>query len=143
MPFCFLFSQQDHPNAQTASGENDEEGEVSRNVQLSAQAQGAKAPTLPTPAKEADAAAASLIEAAMIQPVLFCEHGQMYRIQEDDAIGPLSPSSELFSIDRYRYCRSWGSFPYRNYIHGLPHEEEAATVTIVPAKMSPPQVVVR
>ena len=44
-----------------AGDKKDKEGEVSHNVQLSAPAQSAEVPILPTPSKETDAAAASVI----------------------------------------------------------------------------------
>ena len=72
MLFHILFLQQEHRNAVTiefatkvamlAGDKKDKEGEVSHNVQLSAPAQSAKVPILPTPSKETDAAAASVIE---------------------------------------------------------------------------------
>jgi len=90
--------------AMLAGDKKDKEGEVSHNVQLSAPAQSAKVPILPTPSKETDAAAASVIEPVQSvsveeHPVLNGEPDQTDNIQEDHVVDPPASYSVPASVE--------------------------------------------
>lgn len=140
-----------------AGDKKDKEGEVSHNIQLSAQAQSAKGPILPTPSKETDAAAASIIEPAQSvsmeeHPVLNGEPDQTNDIQEDHVVDPPAPYSVPAKVELESAPQPVETVaaaadvqtpsPALAAAPVLPVVDVAAPVNIVPAKeMSPPQVV--
>ena len=167
MLFHILFLQQEHRNAVTiefatkvamlAGDKKDKEGEVSHNVQLSAPAQSAKVPILPTPSKETDAAAASVIEPVQSvsveeHPVLNGEPDQTDNIQEDRVVDPPASYSVPASVELEtppQPVETAGAAadvqtpsPALAAAPVVPAVDVAAPVNIVPAKEMTPSPVV-